>query len=147
MMVDVGWLQEVLTGWCVYGRLKVVKSCTRSVLKVFFTHPDDSDKLALQLPGHKGTVTAVDFHPKEPISTSLHLSQTAKTLNSYPTLSQFSPAAKTLPCFSAKLRLGCQYDAGYSQGRVDGGKYPFDSLRERYGFNSHQSLHRLISLN
>jgi hypothetical protein len=22
----------------------------------------------LQLPGHKGTVTAVDFHPKEPIS-------------------------------------------------------------------------------
>ena len=21
-----------------------------------------------QLPGHKGTVTAVDFHPKEPIS-------------------------------------------------------------------------------
>jgi len=23
----------------------------------------------LKLPGHKGTVTAVDFHPKEPIST------------------------------------------------------------------------------
>ena len=23
-----------------------------------------------QLPGHKGTVTSVDFHPKEPISTS-----------------------------------------------------------------------------
>lgn len=27
----------------------------------------------LQLPGHKGTVTAVDFHPKEPIGTSLVL--------------------------------------------------------------------------
>lgn len=26
--------------------------------------------LLLQLPGHKGTVSAVDFHPKEPISTS-----------------------------------------------------------------------------
>ena len=24
--------------------------------------------LCLKLPGHKGTVTAVDFHPKEPIS-------------------------------------------------------------------------------
>lgn len=22
----------------------------------------------IQLPGHKGTVTAVDFHPKEPVS-------------------------------------------------------------------------------
>jgi len=26
-----------------------------------------------QLPGHKGTVTSVDFHPKEPISASLYL--------------------------------------------------------------------------
>jgi Prp8 binding protein len=25
----------------------------------------------IQLPGHKGTVTAVDFHPKEPISKHL----------------------------------------------------------------------------
>ncbi|KAI0048047.1 WD40 repeat-like protein [Auriscalpium vulgare] len=27
----------------------------------------DSGKIAYKLPGHKGTVTAVDFHPKEPI--------------------------------------------------------------------------------
>jgi Prp8 binding protein len=29
----------------------------------------DSGKIQYKLPGHKGTVTAVDFHPKEPIST------------------------------------------------------------------------------
>jgi hypothetical protein len=27
----------------------------------------------VQLPGHKGTVTSVDFHPKEPISTPLFI--------------------------------------------------------------------------
>ena len=26
------------------------------------------DSELAQLPGHKGTITAVDFHPKEPIS-------------------------------------------------------------------------------
>ena len=31
----------------------------------------DSGKVQYKLPGHKGTVTAVDFHPKEPISTCL----------------------------------------------------------------------------
>ena len=30
----------------------------------------DSGKVLYKLPGHKGTVTAVDFHPKEPISRS-----------------------------------------------------------------------------
>jgi len=28
----------------------------------------ENDTHASQLPGHKGTVTTVDFHPKEPIS-------------------------------------------------------------------------------
>ena len=28
----------------------------------------ESGKVLYKLPGHKGTVTSVDFHPKEPIS-------------------------------------------------------------------------------
>lgn len=28
----------------------------------------ESTKIQYKLPGHKGTVTCVDFHPKEPIS-------------------------------------------------------------------------------
>ena len=32
--------------------------CSQFLIPVFF----------FQLPGHKGTVTSVDFHPKEPIS-------------------------------------------------------------------------------
>ena len=30
----------------------------------------ESSKIQYKLPGHKGTVTCVDFHPKEPISES-----------------------------------------------------------------------------
>ena len=39
--------------------------------KVSYEHSISSEpslKEIFQLPGHKGTVTAVDFHPKEPIS-------------------------------------------------------------------------------
>lgn len=31
----------------------------------------ESGQIQYKLPGHKGTVTCVDFHPKEPISASL----------------------------------------------------------------------------
>jgi WD40 repeat protein len=34
----------------------------------------ESGQIQYKLPGHKGTVTCVDFHPKEPISTSFLLS-------------------------------------------------------------------------
>jgi hypothetical protein len=37
-------------------------------LTLFWSVRTCVDSFASQLPGHKGTVTAVDFHPKEPIS-------------------------------------------------------------------------------
>lgn len=34
----------------------------------------ESGQIQYKLPGHRGTVTCVDFHPKEPISASLLIS-------------------------------------------------------------------------
>lgn len=59
-------LSVVLTGWYVSGMSRVVKYYTRWVQ--FFHVIIRCSSYLLQLPGHKGTVTAVDFHPKEPIS-------------------------------------------------------------------------------
>jgi len=61
--------------------------------------------MSSQLPGHKGTVTAVDFHPKEPISM---FSVSIHTWPDY--VVQFSQEAKMLPCCWVKLKLDSQYD-------------------------------------
>ena len=51
----------------VYGMWRAGKCYTRYALSL----PRKPWLIVLvQLPGHKGTVTAVDFHPKEPISMS-----------------------------------------------------------------------------
>jgi Prp8 binding protein len=62
--VGVGGADRTVTIWEVEsGRVlyKVNGSRFRCPLRVLAPY----DKL--QLPGHKGTVTAVDFHPKEPV--------------------------------------------------------------------------------
>lgn len=55
-----------LIGWFACGKLTVEKyyiKCVSILQRGTYT-----DVFIHQLPGHKGTVTAVDFHPKEPIS-------------------------------------------------------------------------------
>jgi hypothetical protein len=65
-MVDNVSPLEVLTGRLPFGMSRVRRFCTRfglapSCLVERLTSTS-------QLPGHKGTVTSVDFHPKEPVS-------------------------------------------------------------------------------
>ena len=74
MMAGNALLSAVRIGLSAFGMSTAGRSCTRwisvlstilnSTLKIF---------IHVQLPGHKGTVTAVDFHPKEPISKRLFL--------------------------------------------------------------------------
>lgn len=56
---------EEQTEWCVYGMQMAGKFCTR--LLHYLPISVLSAELFQQLPGHKGTVTSVDFHPREPI--------------------------------------------------------------------------------
>ena len=77
MMVVEELLLVELIGWFAFGKLRVGKCCIRCV-DVDFCVVFGS-LLLLQLPGHKGTVTSVDFHPKEPISMSFFLSRYAST--------------------------------------------------------------------
>lgn len=65
MTVDNVSLLEALTGRLRSGMLKVQRFCTR--YDPTFTYIQRLTP-ACQLPGHKGTVTSVDFHPKEPVS-------------------------------------------------------------------------------
>ena len=53
-----------------FGKLRAGKYCTRCVSFLSLIELTDCLTNSLKLPGHKGTITAVDFHPKEPISTS-----------------------------------------------------------------------------
>jgi hypothetical protein len=62
-------LLEERTEWCVFGRSTVAESCTRYATPIIFFVAVLI--FLFQLPGHKGTVTSVDFHPKEPISEHL----------------------------------------------------------------------------
>jgi len=66
--VDNVSLLEVLTGRSPFGMSRVRRFCTRFGLSTF--HLVKMLTSASQLPGHKGTVTSVDFHPKEPVSES-----------------------------------------------------------------------------
>ena len=66
MMVENVSLLEVLTGQLPFGMFRVRRFCTRFGLPPF--HLVKMFTSASQLPGHKGTVTSVDFHPKEPVS-------------------------------------------------------------------------------
>lgn len=66
MMADSGLPLGELIGWFVCGKLTVAKYYIKCVLIPL--RGTGTDTFIHQLPGHKGTVTAVDFHPKEPIS-------------------------------------------------------------------------------
>lgn len=66
--VDNALLSEVLIGRLPSGMSRVQRFCTRSGLPPL--HLVKRLTSASQLPGHKGTVTSVDFHPKEPVSES-----------------------------------------------------------------------------
>jgi len=66
--VDNASLLEVLTGRLPFGMSKVQRFCTRFGLK--HSHLVKILISTSQLPGHRGTVTSVDFHPKEPVSES-----------------------------------------------------------------------------
>lgn len=75
-MMEVEELRLVeLIGWFAFGMLKVGGCCTRYVDADFdfFGVWSLAAYRLVQLPGHKGTVTSVDFHPKEPISESILL--------------------------------------------------------------------------
>lgn len=67
-MVGNGLLLEALTGRSPFGMSRAQRFYTR------FEHPFSRlikrFTSTSQLPGHKGTVTCVDFHPKEPVSES-----------------------------------------------------------------------------
>jgi len=104
MTMDVVQPSEELTEWYVSGTWRVVISCIRWVL---FPFPlgEWYSCMSSQLPGHKGTVTAVDFHPKEPISM---FSVSIHTWSDY--VVQFSQEAKTPPCYLVRLKLDSQYD-------------------------------------
>jgi len=65
-MVDNASLLEVPTGRLPFGMSKVQRFCTRFGLPPL--HLVKKFTPTFQLPGHKGTVTSVDFHPKEPVS-------------------------------------------------------------------------------
>jgi hypothetical protein len=78
MMVVEELLLVELIGWFAFGKLRVGKCCIRYVDVNFFV-VFGSLLLLLQLPGHKGTVTSVDFHPKEPIGMSFFLSRYSST--------------------------------------------------------------------
>jgi Prp8 binding protein len=59
--VAVGGADRMVTIWEVESGKTLYKVClTFAYLNIFCSR-------MVQLPGHKGTVTAVDFHPKEPI--------------------------------------------------------------------------------
>ena len=66
-------LLEVPTGLLPSGMSRVQRSCTRFGLPLL--HLVKRFTSTSQLPGHKGTVTSVDFHPKEPVSESVLLSR------------------------------------------------------------------------
>lgn len=66
MMAGSGLPLGELIGWFVCGKLIVAKYYIKCVLTP--QRGARTDIFIHQLPGHKGTVTAVDFHPKEPIS-------------------------------------------------------------------------------
>ena len=67
-MVDNVSLLEALTGQLPFGMSRVQRFCTRFGLSPL--HLVKRFTFTSQLPGHKGTVTSVDFHPKEPVSES-----------------------------------------------------------------------------
>ena len=59
---------EEQTEWSVYGMQMAGKFCTRLLHYLLFSVLcAELCPLFQQLPGHKGTVTSVDFHPREPI--------------------------------------------------------------------------------
>ena len=100
-MVDNASPLEVPTGRLLSGMLRVRRSFTRfdfTYSRLVKSYP------APQLPGHKGTVTCVDFHPKEPVSESAvprHQSLPTNTL-----VRQFSPAGRTVSCLLANSNKG-----------------------------------------
>lgn len=66
MTADNVSLLEVPIGRLPFGMSRVQRFCTRFALTP--SHLVKRLTSTSQLPGHKGTVTSVDFHPKEPVS-------------------------------------------------------------------------------
>ena len=91
----------VQTGWCAYGMWRAEKFYTRYAPLFAEKQYNDINNSVYQLPGHKGTVTAVDFHPKEPISAS-HLSLFLPISSLITSTLQFLPQAKTGHCYWEK---------------------------------------------
>ncbi len=65
--VAVGGADRMLCIWELESAKIMYKVRALSILFV-----EENTYLYVQLPGHKGTVNCVDFHPKEPIGTSSH---------------------------------------------------------------------------
>ena len=110
------WLLEVPTGRLPFGMFRAQRFCTRFGLSPL--HLAKRFTSTSQLPGHKGTVTSVDFHPKEPVSESALLNHRSLFSDA---ARQSSLVEKTVSCSlvnSNRASLSEQYIvSGVSLGR------------------------------